>query len=95
MPELTISGETELCEGDSVLLSTTPDPTVTYQWLQDGDPIPSAFDADFMPWRQVRMHSRLLQQVDAQQSVNRWMWWCMSCLSTLRKYHRQHVTNQL
>ena len=47
IPELTISGETELCEGDSVLLSTTPDPTVTYQWLQDGDPIPSAFDADF------------------------------------------------
>lgn len=48
VPEITASGETVFCTGDSLVLSTTEVPGISYQWHLDGSPIPGADGASLV-----------------------------------------------
>lgn len=41
-PTISANGTTTFCQGNSVTLSTTPDNNVTYQWLQNNNPVNNA-----------------------------------------------------
>jgi len=42
VPAIEVIGETTFCSGDSVVLNATILPDITYQWANNGDPIPGA-----------------------------------------------------
>jgi len=48
VPDIAVAGETIFCEGDSVILSSSEMPDLTYQWFKDGDEIPGASTATFI-----------------------------------------------
>ena len=47
-PEITLSGATTFCSGDSLVLSTTEVDGINYQWSMDGDPIPGAYSTSLV-----------------------------------------------
>jgi len=38
VPDIRVGGPTRLCRGDSLVLSTSPQPELSYQWYRDGQP---------------------------------------------------------
>jgi hypothetical protein len=46
-PQVTITGSTEFCEGDSVKLSASAGPNLTYQWHRNNIPIADAVGSDY------------------------------------------------